>query len=109
MRVEYWVDARGHLPVFEYVEAAARSGDERLVAALARAVDALEAGGPALGMPLARLIDRRLRLYELRLGAHRIAYAQQGEVILLLHAWRKRTQKLDEREAATARRRLRRN
>ena len=58
-------------------------------------------------MPHDRIIDRRERLYELRFGNHRCAYAEVRGVVVLLHAWRKQTQKLDQREEATALRRLR--
>ncbi len=57
-------------------------------------------------MPYARIIDRRERIYELRPRAHRIAYAEHGGAIYLLHAWRKQTRGLDPQEADTARRRV---
>lgn len=90
-----------------YVVQRVAAGDRGLVAALERAVDALIEGGPALGLPHARLIDAPARLYELRLGAHQIAYGMIEGEIVLLHAWRKRSQKLDRREANLALRRLR--
>lgn len=57
-------------------------------------------------MPLARLINRREQMYELRFGDHRCAYVQHGDAVYLLHAWRKRTQQLDRREERRALRRL---
>jgi hypothetical protein len=71
-----------------------------------RIVDLLTEQGPVIPMPYARLIDRSWRLYEARFGDHRAAYAEHNGQIVFLHAWRKRTQKLDEREAERARARL---
>ena len=66
------------------------------------------AEGVPLGMPRDRIINRRARLYELRVGDHRIAYVHRNDVVYLLHAWRKQTQKLDRREEAVALRRAER-
>ena len=88
-----------------YSEAAVRAGDAASAAQLERLVERLEASGPALGMPYARLIDRSARIYELRFGAHRVAYVEDRGRIVLLHAWRKRSQALDARAVALARRR----
>lgn len=107
MEVRYWVSSRGVSPVEDYVVARVAAGDRVLLATFERAVDMLEQHGPSLGMPHARLIDPRDRMYELRLGAHRIAYVVREGEIVLLHAWRKRSRKLDDREAEQARRRLR--
>lgn len=106
MRVEFWADRRGNEPVREYLAGRSRSGDRGALASFDNLLGRLEREGPVLGMPQSRMIDRRVRLYELRFGPHRIAYAQRGDVVYLLHAWRKRSQKLDERDASTARRRL---
>ena len=106
MRVTLYEDDSGHEPVAEYLEELARSGQVGTVVAYRRARDLLERTGPLLGLPHSRLIDRRRRVYELRFGAHRVAYAFVGNDIVLLHAWRKHGQKLDVRELATALRRL---
>lgn len=53
------------------------------------------------------MTNRRERLWELRFGNQRYAYAVVDGDVVLLHAWRKRTQKLDTREEAVAVRRLR--
>lgn len=45
-------------------------------------------------------------MYELRAGNHRVAYAWSDQTVWLLHAWRKQTQKLDDRALRTALRRL---
>ena len=72
------------------------------MAAFERLLRLLAAHGPAIGMPMARLIHRRARLYELRFGDHRCACVRDGGAIVLLHAWRKRTRTLDAREKRRA-------
>ena len=106
MRIEFWADHRGHEPVRAYVEVIAAAGERSQVAAFERLVRLLSEHGPALGMPMARLINRRARVYELRFGDHRCAYVQHGDAIVLLHSWRKRTQRLDAREERRALSRL---
>ncbi|MYE32127.1 MAG: hypothetical protein F4X80_05630 [Chloroflexi bacterium] len=69
-------------------------------------IDLLAEMGGLLGAPYSRMVDREVRLYELRAGAHRVAYVRQQDGYLLLHAWRKRTRKADERELRRARARL---
>ncbi len=104
--IDYFEDGRGGSPVAEYIEALLRAGEFSAVATFERRVILLSERGTALGMPYSRLIDRRLRMYELKFGDHRVAYVQQGARVVLLHAWRKRTQRLDQREATRARSRL---
>ncbi len=62
--------------------------------------------GERLQYPFASLIDAKERIFELRPGNHRVAYALHDGRHVLLHAWRKQTQKLDKGEAGKARRRL---
>ncbi len=57
-------------------------------------------------MPFARIIDPDARVYELRPGPHRVAYALHDGDYVLLHAWRKTSQSLDRHAAATSVRRL---
>ena len=83
--IEYWRDGRGREPVREYVSALRDAGEKAQVAVFERLLRLLAAQGPAIGMPMARLINRRERLYELRFGDHRCAYAQAGDAIVLLH------------------------
>jgi phage-related protein len=105
--VEFYRDPKGGEPVLEYFEQVRSSGEAGRVAALLRHIELMEAGG--YPVPGDKPIDResRVRIWEARIGPHRVAYAQLDEVIWLLHAWRKRSQKLDQRAAGTARRRLR--
>ena len=106
MEVVYYRDRRGHAPVERYVRDLRRHGEARVTATILRMLDLLAEHGPGLGMPLDRLVDRHARVYELRPGNHRIAYAEVGGAVVLLHAWRKQGRRLDPQEAATARARL---
>jgi hypothetical protein len=88
--------------VAEYISRVDRSGEASGLAAIRRELELLASAGPVLGMPHESLILPRLGIRELRPGDHRIAYVGRPEEIVLLHAWRKRTQKLDQREARRA-------
>lgn len=101
-RIEFYRDARGKEPVLEYIAGVGRvrAAD---AASIARYMDLLENKGDRLGLPFARMIDANARLYELRPGAHRIAYGRHGGSYVLLHAWRKKSQKLDQGELRVAR------
>ena len=61
-------------------------------------------GAQQMGRSFSRLIDTELRIWELRPGNHRIAYAIIADELVLLHAWRKQTQKLDRRALRRAQR-----
>lgn len=102
MKVVHYRDRRGREPVSRYLLELRRHGEASAAAALLRMIDLLVEHGPPLGMPLDRLIDRRARVYELRPGDHRVAYAEAGGEVVLLHAWRKRTQQLDRQELGIA-------
>lgn len=102
-RVVFYEDHRG-CPVAEYLAALGRAGETSALATFERRADLLAEHGVALGLPYSRIIDRQNRLFELRFGDHRAAYCERGEEIVLLNAWRKRSQKLDQRAANRARR-----
>jgi S-adenosylmethionine:diacylglycerol 3-amino-3-carboxypropyl transferase len=109
MQVVYYADEDESEPVAAYWEAVARAGESRVIATFEHRVGLLGVYGLgvlSLGSRFARVIDRRGPLYELRVGDHRVAFAEHAGTIVLLHAWRKRTQKLDERAAGRARTRL---
>jgi phage-related protein len=105
MDVVFYRDRRNTEPVLSYFRATERSGDGSASASLERVLRRIREEGAPLGMPLDRLIEPRLRLYEIRIGPHRVAYWQNRGYVVLLHAWRKRSQKLDGVEVATAVRR----
>jgi len=102
--VEFYEGRGGVAPVDDYFTELAERGEDSRVASLAHRIEVMEDSGWPL--PGDRMIDRSARLWEMHIGPHRVAYAQAGDVIWLLHAWRKRSQKLDERQARIALRRL---
>ena len=106
MDVIFYFDARGSEPIAEYVRNLTRSGEDGAASTFQRRVDMLRQSGVSLGMPYGRLIEPTLRLYELRFGDHRAAYAEHRSQIVILHCWRKRTQRLDARESRRAELRL---
>jgi phage-related protein len=105
-RVIYYDDRRGREPVGRYLQSMLRQGERSAIATFRRRVEMLEEHGAALPRPFADIIDRRLRLFELRFGNFRAAYFEHDGDLVLLHAWRKRTKKLDQSEADVARSRL---
>lgn len=107
MDVRFWQDARGREPVREYLVDLERHGERGALVTYRRIRALLEDSGPALGMPYTRLIERRQRVHEMHVGSHRIAYVESEGAVVLLHAWRKRSQKLDATELAVALARLR--
>jgi len=102
MRVIYFRDRRGREPVLEYLERLRRDGEQGLLPAYRRALELLADEGPAAGMPHVRMINPRARLYELRVRDHRVAFIVDGDTAVLLHAWRKRSQRLDRIEESRA-------
>ncbi len=105
MEIEFY-DKDGSAPVREYMETLQRTGNNADVARILRFLELIESFGSNPRSPYSRIIDRTNRIFELRPGDHRIAYAIHDGRVVLLHAWRKQTQKLDEAEAAIARTRL---
>ena len=103
--IRFYSDYRGTEPVLAYLQRTRRDGDLSAAAAFERAVDRLAVEGTALSTAYSRIIDRRLRLYELRFGNHRVAYFEHGGELVLLHGWRKRTRKLDTGELELGRQR----
>lgn len=99
--VEFYVDARGNRPVLEFLGSLARADRAKV----ARALALLREFGPALRMPHVRRIGE---LGEIRAGAIRVFYfLQPGRRFVILHGFRKKTQRTPRKEIAIARRRLR--
>ncbi len=100
-RVVFYKDSRGRSPISEYLNALP-------VAEQAAALEAfrlLREFGTLLGMPHAKHISGKL--WELRPGPHRLFYfAYIGRRFVILHAYRKQSQKTPPRELAIAQRRL---
>lgn len=99
-KVEFYLDARGKNPVLEFINSL--SPKERAV--VLRVIDLLEEYGTTLRMPHARPVGD---LWELRAGAGRVFYvAIHKRRLLLLHGYRKQSQKAPKQEIETAKRRL---
>lgn len=108
VEIAYFSDDDGAEAVRDYMRALIADGRVAEAATIARTIIALETASPQelQTLRLARLIDRRDRIWELRPGDHRVAFAVVDDVFVLLHAWRKTTAKLDRRELHRARRNL---
>lgn len=81
--------------------------DAQTIAKILRTLDLLETFGNKLGMPHSKKIDRQL--YELRIRGKievRIIYTFNKNVIVLLHVFIKKTQKLPQKDLKLARQRL---
>jgi phage-related protein len=99
--VEFYADARGRIPAYEFIESLSPSEH----AAALRALDLLAAYGPKLAMPHARHVEGEL--WELRASAGRLFYfSVVGERFIILHGYRKKTQKAPRREIDMALRRM---
>lgn len=97
--VRFYKDAQGRVPAREFLQTLS----PKEYAALLRTIDLLQEMGIALQMPHARRVDE---LWELRAGPGRLFYfAYAGRQLIILHGYRKKTQKTPARELATAKRR----
>ena len=105
-RIRQFRTARGDLPVEEYLRALRPK--ERAVSL--RHVQLLSELGRRLRKPhVKRIVGHQRALHELRPGGHRIFYCtREGETIVLLHAYRKKSNRTPAKELATARRRYER-
>ncbi len=98
--VELYTDARGRSPVQEFIDSL--QATEK--AAVIRAIHLLREFGVRLPMPHARNIERGL--WELRADHSRLFYfAYVGRRFIILHGYRKHSQKTPQREIETAKRR----
>lgn len=95
-------ERRGEAPAADHLRVEFEAGHHGVLGSFERAIDHVTAVGTTAGMPHTRIIDRENRIWELRFGASRIAYIIEGESMVLLNGWRKKSQKLDAREAAKA-------
>lgn len=105
-KVEFYADERGRELVREFID----SQDQSTRVKFAKLFSLLQVYGPELMMPYARYLHEGL--YELRLRGKnevRVFYVhltKQGAAVLL-HAFKKRTQKTPAKELAIARQRQR--
>jgi phage-related protein len=104
--VDFYRDGRGREPINEYFFALSSKAER---ASITKQILLLKEFGhtlPLISGGHSKLIDKRYRIFELRAGKHRIAYGATEEGFVLLHIWRKTTQKLDPHEALIARNRF---
>jgi len=97
--VYFFKTARGAYPVKEFILLQEKS----TVLKITKTIEYLETGGPFLKLPYAKKIESSL--YELRIQgkeAIRIFYAKVGNCYYLLHAFKKKTQKIPRRELKLA-------
>jgi phage-related protein len=100
-RIEFYADYRGRAPAYEFI---GNLPPQEHAAAL-RALDLLVRYGLRLGMPHARHIEGPL--WELRAGPIRLLYfLHLGQAFVILHGYRKQSQKAPRREIETAIRRM---
>ena len=104
LEVVFYRDKRGAEPVRDYIDNLPRRADRATV--LRYVVLLADQGHTLLAKGHARMIDRTSRIYELRPGAYRVAYAEHAGGFVLLHARRKQGQKLDSQALDLARGRL---
>lgn len=101
--VKLYESKRGEKPVEKFV----KSCKQEVIAKVGHHIDLLEQHGPFLGMPHARKVSGKI--YELRVRGKqevRIFYAFRGSAIILLHAFKKQTQRIPFRELDTAQKRF---
>ena len=100
-QIHFYEDRRGKLPALEYVNEL--PAKER--AKIHNALRLLESYGTALGMHHAKRIQGKL--WELRPGANRLLYfIYTRRKFVILHAFRKKTQRTPKREIQIATRRM---
>ncbi|MBI2083132.1 MAG: type II toxin-antitoxin system RelE/ParE family toxin [Deltaproteobacteria bacterium] len=102
LKITYYETSRGDWPVKNYIEAL----PEKERAKVKALVDYLSER-VVLNEPHARKISGYSGLYELRPGSHRIFYCYDQGIIVLLHAFRKKSDKTPIREIETAFSRMR--
>ncbi len=98
-KVYFFRTARGTHPVKEFME----EQSEEIYARILRSIKLLREGGPFLKPPDAKKIDKNL--HELRIRgkeAVRIFYTKTDQGFLLLHAFKKKTQKIPRKELKLA-------
>ena len=93
-RVDFYRRSRGDEPVRKFLDGERKSNPDG-VGAIFDAITLLAERGHELTKPHTDTIDSENGIRELRGGPYRIAYIRHGEAYVLLHAWRKRGQKLD--------------
>jgi phage-related protein len=101
MRLRYDTTPRGERPVAAYIEGLSRADQAGMAAAL---TEISERGFEASGVTFRQIEGK---LWEVRIGPHRVfCVLLRQEEMVLLHAYRKQTQKAPARQLEIARRRM---
>ena len=102
MQLIFFRTARGDEPARDYIDSLSPSEQETIEALL------IELGRKGyLPFPFARKLKGVEKLWELRPGRHRVIYFYyQGNKAVLLHAFKKQSQKTPEKEIEVARQRM---
>jgi phage-related protein len=101
MRLRYYTTARGVRPVADYIEGLSRGDQAVITAAL---IEISGRGFAARGVTFRQIEGK---LWEVRIGPHRVFYILlHAEDMLLLHAYRKQSQKAPARHVEIAQRRM---
>ena len=101
MRLRYYTTPRGDRPVANYIEELSRADQAGMAVAL---TEIAERGFEARGVTFRQIEGK---LWEVRIGPHRVFYVlHRQEEMVLLHAYRKQTQKAPARQLEIARRRM---
>ncbi len=101
MRLRYYTTPRGDCPVATYIEGLSRADQAVMAVAL---TEIAERGFEGRGVTFRQIAGK---LWEVRIGPHRVFYVLlRQEEMVLLHAYRKQTQKAPARQLEIARRRM---
>lgn len=98
-KVKFFQAARGDYPVKDFIEKLEKSSYARVL----RLIDLLQEFGPFLKMPYSKKVASAL--YELRVKGKesiRIFYTQISQEYYLLHAFKKKKQKIPKKEIEIA-------
>jgi phage-related protein len=99
--VEFYVDAGGRSPVQEFIEGLSKQ--EQVT--VGHVFQLLQEYGVNLGSPYVRHVEDKI--WELRPGSNRLLYfAHTGRRFIILHAFRKKSQKTPRKESRAAKRHL---
>lgn len=105
-RIEYYTTDAGHVPVRDFIDSLSAQAKAKTL----RTFELVEEYGTLVGGPHVKHIDDDL--WEIRVSAAEGTYRslftiETGRVIILLHAFSKKTQKLPLKEIKTAKARMR--
>jgi len=93
--VHYYRDEKQGYPVREYLDKLPKAEKAKAFAY----IDFLRESGVQMRRPMADYLGGKTGLYELRPKPHRVIYCYvEGKKIILLHAFRKKTDKIPKRE-----------